>query len=602
MNEKFKFIDLFAGIGGFRIAIQNVFNRHLKECECVFTNEWDKYAVQTYNKNFSTNIIPTDIRQINEADIPEHNLLCGGFPCQSFSIAGKRAGFNDTRGTMFFEIARILKSKRPDYLLLENVKGLLNHENGKTFSTILQTLEELGYDVQWLVLNSKFHGVPQNRERVFIVGNLTGKSRSQVLPFKKKYDESINLEFSIEKERKNFLKKNQLLMGVSGVAQTINAQGFGAFGNTGLYDVSKKIKQRTTSPNQDEIRKYITEARKKAGVTIDAIEQHFDNWAGHHWFEKNGSLPSVDDWTELKKLLQFDDKYDELMITYRWTSEWELMNEHKERHQKKGNGFGYQILTGDDNANTLTAMEQGLNYNLVREEEKLNMLGNYQIEAEKREFDIRPEVISAYLSEWLKKSKMTKKVLAEKLKMPFTLVEHFFRKSVSISTPDKETWLKLKEILKFDDKYDKEMTTYVTFITTEHQGNRIYDAESIAPTLNTTTQPIIQDKIIKLGNVNPSGNGQSGTVISEDGISFTITSGGNNPNRNRDCGYGMGRVSTQTGIRKLTPLECERLQGFPDGWTEDMSDTQRYKMLGNAVTVKVIEAIIENWFFRKEEE
>jgi len=115
-------------------------------------------------------------------ELPDFDLVVGGFPCQSFSIAGKRLGFKDTRGTLFFDIARIIKEKRPKYLLLENVKGLLSHDNGRTFRTILSTLNELGYDIQWQVLNSKNFGVPQNRERVFIIGHLRGTSRPEVFP------------------------------------------------------------------------------------------------------------------------------------------------------------------------------------------------------------------------------------------------------------------------------------------------------------------------------------------------------------------------------------------------------------------------------------
>jgi DNA (cytosine-5)-methyltransferase 1 len=171
-----KYISLFAGIGGFDLALNRLGH------ECVFVNEWDKYAAQTYEKNFGHKPDTTDIRLIRAYDIPDHDLLVGGFPCQSFSIAGKRGGFNDTRGTMFFEIARILKDKRPAYLLLENVKGLLSHDNGRTFETIMRTLDELGYECQWQVLNSKNYGVPQNRERVFIVGHLRGEPRPKVFP------------------------------------------------------------------------------------------------------------------------------------------------------------------------------------------------------------------------------------------------------------------------------------------------------------------------------------------------------------------------------------------------------------------------------------
>jgi DNA (cytosine-5)-methyltransferase 1 len=176
-----KYISLFAGIGGFDLALQR------QGHECVYANEWDKYASKIYNKNFhkglnEKGIDTRDIRTVSTNEIPEHELLVGGFPCQAFSIAGKRRGFDDTRGTLFFEIARILRAKKPRLLLLENVKGLLSHDNGNTFKIIISTLDELGYDLQWQVLNSKDFGVPQNRERVFIIGNFRGTSRPKIFP------------------------------------------------------------------------------------------------------------------------------------------------------------------------------------------------------------------------------------------------------------------------------------------------------------------------------------------------------------------------------------------------------------------------------------
>jgi DNA (cytosine-5)-methyltransferase 1 len=172
-----KYIELFAGVGGFRNGI----NKAHPDWQCVYSNEWDKYANECYRKHYGE-CDNRDIREVGEKDIPDHELLVGGFPCQSFSVAGKRGGFADTRGTLFFEIARILKEKQPRLLLLENVKGLLSHDQGRTFGVILTTLDELGYDVQWQVLNSKNFGVPQNRERVFIVGHLRGTPRPQVFP------------------------------------------------------------------------------------------------------------------------------------------------------------------------------------------------------------------------------------------------------------------------------------------------------------------------------------------------------------------------------------------------------------------------------------
>ncbi len=165
-SPEFTFIDMFAGIGGFRIAMQNLGGK------CVFSSEKDKYARKTYEINFGEE--PSgDITKINEKDIPEHDILCAGFPCQAFSIAGKRKGFkDDTRGTLFFEIARIIEAKRPKAFLLENVKGLTSHDKGRTLATILSVLrDELNYFVpEPKIINAKDFGVPQKRERIFIAG------------------------------------------------------------------------------------------------------------------------------------------------------------------------------------------------------------------------------------------------------------------------------------------------------------------------------------------------------------------------------------------------------------------------------------------------
>ena len=176
-----KFLDLFAGIGGFRLGMEQAGH------ECIGFCEIDKFARKSYKAIHGTEneVEMHDITTVSNEfirGIGSVDIICGGFPCQAFSIAGKRRGFEDTRGTLFFEIARFASILRPRYLFLENVKGLLNHEGGATFETILRALDELGYDVEWQVLNSKDY-VPQNRERVFIVGHLRGECTSKVFPF-----------------------------------------------------------------------------------------------------------------------------------------------------------------------------------------------------------------------------------------------------------------------------------------------------------------------------------------------------------------------------------------------------------------------------------
>jgi DNA (cytosine-5)-methyltransferase 1 len=181
------FVDLFAGIGGFRLGMEA--NGH----KCVGWCEKDRFAQKSYRAIHNTKgeWFSDDITTVRPDELPEFDVLCGGFPCQAFSIAGNREGFEDTRGTLFFEIARIIKKRRPKIVFLENVQGLLNHDEGRTFATILFAFSDLRYDVQWQVLNSKDFGVPQNRERVFIIASPREERTPKVFPIRRKTEGSI---------------------------------------------------------------------------------------------------------------------------------------------------------------------------------------------------------------------------------------------------------------------------------------------------------------------------------------------------------------------------------------------------------------------------
>jgi len=168
--EAVKFIDLFCGIGGFRQAMDEACRENDLIPDCVFSSDIDLACQFTYEENFGDKPFG-DITKIDEEDIPDHDILFAGFPCQPFSIIGQRQGFNDIRGTLFFDIARILKHKRPTAFVLENVKQLVGHDKGKTLKTIIRTLQDLGYYVQYSVLNALDYGLPQKRERVIIVGH-----------------------------------------------------------------------------------------------------------------------------------------------------------------------------------------------------------------------------------------------------------------------------------------------------------------------------------------------------------------------------------------------------------------------------------------------
>ena len=174
------FFDMFAGIGGFRAGLERV-----GDFKCVCSCEIDKYAARSYRAIFDTEgeHFHDDARTIDARTLPNFDLLTAGFPCQPFSIAGRRRGFDDTRGTLFFEIARVVAEKRPKYILLENVPALLNHDKGRTYKTILDTLSELGYNVEWQVLNSKDFGVLQSRKRLYIMGYLDARCGGKIFPF-----------------------------------------------------------------------------------------------------------------------------------------------------------------------------------------------------------------------------------------------------------------------------------------------------------------------------------------------------------------------------------------------------------------------------------
>ena len=244
-----RYFDAFSGYGGFSLGIQRAYG-HLhrlsggeeqgkdgdsgiqrrsgekpestdrwNEAVCIGFSEIDKYAIQIYSKHFPTHKPYGDITKINASELPDFDLIVGGFPCQAFSIAGKRGGFEDTRGTLIYDVLRIVKEKHPRLVLLENVKGLLSHDQGNTFKTIITALAELGYAVEWQVLNAKNFGVPQNRERVFIIGHLGGFGGRAVFPIGDSNSKNI---IQLNKPKHS----NDRVYGEDGISPTLNtAQG-----------------------------------------------------------------------------------------------------------------------------------------------------------------------------------------------------------------------------------------------------------------------------------------------------------------------------------------------------------------------------------------
>ena len=231
-----RFFDMFSGIGGFRAGLERAGG-----FTCIGHCEIDKHAEKAYRAihNVKENeVYYEDARTIKADTMPDFGLLCGGFPCQSFSLAGKRKGFDDARGTLFFEIARVAREKRPPYLLLENVPGLLSHDKGRTFTAILNTLSELRYHVEFQVLNSKDFGVPQSRRRVYIVGYLDSRCAGKILPFCGTNPETLKLLINGRQDSRVY--------DPAGVSKTLLAKSGGAGGRTGLYAVGYNRKNGIT--------------------------------------------------------------------------------------------------------------------------------------------------------------------------------------------------------------------------------------------------------------------------------------------------------------------------------------------------------------------
>jgi DNA (cytosine-5)-methyltransferase 1 len=214
-----KYLSTFTGIGGFEIGIHNA----IPHAECVGYSEVNQPAIKTYEEHYEHKNYG-DITTIDAGVLPDFDLIVGGFPCQAFSVAGKRRGFDEARGTLFFDVARILEHKRPGHLVLENVKGLLNHDGGKTFTTILGILADLGYAVEWQVLNSKHFGVPQNRERVYIVGHLRERCSRQIFPFIGENDQPADAGDDAPRGSEKFIKTRHLSQNGGLISDSITLQ------------------------------------------------------------------------------------------------------------------------------------------------------------------------------------------------------------------------------------------------------------------------------------------------------------------------------------------------------------------------------------------
>lgn len=313
-KDKYKVISLFSGAGGMDLGfIQAGF-------DVIWANDIIPEAIETYKNNIGKHIVYGDIRMINSKDIPDNpDVIIGGFPCQGFSIANTKRSMEDQRNFLYKEMLRIIKDKKPKMFVAENVKGLLSMEKGKVFEMIKKDFEDINYYVEAKILNAAEYGVPQQRERLVIIGNRI--SDKIIYPNKTHY-----------LTESDYLKDKTLLPAVTceqaiGWLADVRCQnapielenGKVVYQHVANENVADKFWGRKYEVNQHEICDYLVSWRKKANLSTTAVDEHFGyKYTAGHWFRKDnhsGSIPKPSDWWELKKLLNFDDKYDKQVTT-----------------------------------------------------------------------------------------------------------------------------------------------------------------------------------------------------------------------------------------------------------------------------------------------
>lgn len=477
--NKIKYLSLFSGIGGFEYGIE----QSSKEMECIGYSEIDKYAESIYQRQFPEHKRFGDVTKLDTKQLPDFDFLVGGFPCQAFSIAGLRRGFDDTRGTLFFEIARILRDKRPKYFLLENVKGLLSHDKGKTFKTILEVLSNLGYDVVWEVLNSKNFGVPQNRERIYVKGYLRNKCGREVL-----CQGGDSTETTGKIDAKMTPTRNGAIVNPDGISKTLTAEGQNSGKNQFIEEDNRKIN----------VFGYTRPSKTQSTIVYDS-DGLMGTLCGN-----NKSQPKIKE-------------------------DVKILGNIRPSGHSEGNVYA----------------EEGICSTITRSNAPF-------IGQRKNENDVNKESIK--IKEPLKVATATKKGYDEAYPGDGVRLDH----------PSSKTGR---------GRVQKESTG--ALMCGGQWGTVVEDDKTV------TRAVLTPDRVNKR---------QNGRRMKEDGEpAFTVTA------TDRHGVYDGYR------IRRLTPLECERLQGFPDNWTKygvdnkEISDTQRYKTCGNAVTTNVITYIIDNW-------
>ena len=543
--------EAFAGVGSQRMALRNLGIDH----EVVAIAEIDKFAIKSYEAIHGKTNNLGDISRIKTADIPDHDLFTYSFPCQDISVAGKGLGLNegsDTRSGLLWECQKVIYGKRPKYLLLENVKNLVGKKHKHNFDKWLEWLEKQGYTNYWEVLNAKDYGVPQNRERVFVVSIL---GRHEPYEFPEPIELELRLKNILESEvdEKFYLSDERVgkltFRGFESKTNVIATGDSSSYEqNNRVYDIEKesptitardyKDPKRILEPQINQVAQYDTPTRKNSNR--------------FRTYGPDGIAPTI--------------------------------------NTMGGGGLEPHIIATSRGRNKESPSDRTIGSPSI-------ITHNYteQVKVRKHEVDI--DGLRDLLKSHKQSSGKTNREISELLDEPMTLVEHWFRNDNSFAIPKEDKWLQLKEILSIStDSFDEQIMEFEIRDGVFDQANRAYDGDGMSPTLTATDG----DKKILVDNsnikpINPlkdkTTNGWhfEQQVYDSDGITRTVKAGGGSGN--------IPKTIEDLRIRKLTPKECWRLMGFSD---EDFhkaeevnSNSQLYRQADNSIVVDVLEGIFK---------
>lgn len=516
---KFNYVSLFSGVGGFEQALNKLGGA------CVFASEIDKFASKAYDTLYGSDHLHGDVTEVDAKDVPDHDVLVGGFPCQSFSVAGKRGGFDDARGTLFFEIARIASEKQPSALLLENVKGLVNHDKGNTLDLMIRTLNDIGYVIDFDIMNSKYFGVAQNRERIFIVA-----IRKDIIESESFSEEVTTGQTIIPKGKRR----------ISNWADVFN------FDWPEQGEVSTRLRD-ILETEVDE--KYYLSDDKTAKLVAQLEERNYgaDYSTGVDLSKKATVVSDVVDNAGTLMARDYKGFGNQAMTG---VIEPQMLG----HVDIKGNDSIKRVYSAESVGPTLTTMGGGHREPKIAEVQSVgnvNPSGNGMNGAV---YDI-----DAGLSPTLTTNKGEGTKMLEEVR--------------PLLTPDRI------EKRQNGRRFKEDGEESFTLTSQDRHGIAIREA--------TTKGYAVAAEGDAVNFQFPESKTRRGRVGKE--IANTLEASSINQGTPVKDG-------ARYRIRKLTPLECFRLQGFPDSAHQALvdagiSDSQRYKMAGNAVTVNVIEAL-----------